>query len=97
MNTKLGTSKQKHARIFLTAKGDKLTDEALKACKVLHIDQKLLFLKPKEAFKEKGVTDEIAEIRFLYNEEKRKGLINEIERYISVYSTQVDQAGFMRR
>lgn len=66
--------------IFL--KNDKLSDEALNACKALHIDPSMLAPKQKESFKESDITAAIAEIRYYHYEDKRKCLIQEVEDYI---------------
>ena len=78
MNAKAG--KGKSTLIFL--KNDKLSDDAVNACKVLHIDASLLTPKPKESFKAAGVSPNIAEVRFENYESRRRQLIQEIEDHI---------------
>lgn len=77
MNIKAAKSQ---ALIFI--KSDKLTDDAKKACSILHIDPNMLIPKAKETFKEDGVEASIAEIRFYHYEDKRKCLIQEVEQFI---------------
>lgn len=93
MNPK-GT-KNKHSRIFV--KNDKLTEEAQSACKALHIDPNLLFLKPKEYFKKDGVSNAIAEIRQTHYEEKREAFLEEIEDYLKGVGLRSTNTAFMRR
>ena len=93
MNAK--AAKQKHNRIFI--KNDKLTDEALSAWEVLHIDPNLLASKTKDSFKGPGVNDAIAEVRYYHYEEKRKALIHEIEEYLKGLSMRNTNNSFMRR
>jgi hypothetical protein len=77
MNAK---ANKKSTLIFL--KNDKLSEDAISACKALHIDPSMLAAKPKESFKEHGVSPTIAEIRYYHHEDKRKALILEVEDHI---------------
>jgi len=92
MNSKVG---KKNNRIFL--KNDKLTEEALNACQVLHIDTEMLFSKPKEYFNKGNANPSIVEIRNLHYEEKRKTLMNEIEQYLTGVDLRNTNNSFMRR
>lgn len=94
MNNK--AAKTKYNRIFL--KNDKLSEEALNACKVLHIDTNLLMPKTKDSFKAGGVPQAIADVRYYHYEEKRKALLDEIEAYLnSISGFAGTKSNFMRR
>ena len=88
---------QKGKSKYTFLKNEKLTEEGKSACKVLHIDPSMLAPKTKDHFKQGGVSEDIANIRFDHYEEKRKALLDEIDDYLRGANLRNTTMSFTRR